>query len=113
METRLEAVRRILNTATDQITTGNPSHDGLGRFWNLPRDQFVAAVVYGEKVIVVGDPNTSALIKSLRGLPPFDGTVYPRMPLGRDPVQDSDIEFIARWIADGCPDTDKRARIVS
>jgi tyrosinase len=106
METRLEAVRRILNTASDQIFPGNPSHSGLGRFWNLPRDTFVNAVVEGLQVIVLGKPDESAMIKALKGLPPFDGPPFGRMPQGRPPVADADIAFIAQWIKDGCPETD-------
>ncbi|HEV3387150.1 MAG TPA: hypothetical protein VG097_20190 [Gemmata sp.] len=112
METRLQAIRQILNAATDQGSPGNPSHGGLGRFWNLPRDQFVAAKVYGQQVIVVGKPDESALIKSLKGIAPFDGSTFPRMPLGRPPVSDSNIAFIAKWIADGCPDSVPESRIV-
>lgn len=110
METRLEAVRRILNTASDQVFPGNPSHSGLGRFWNLPRDSFVNAVVEGLQVIVLGDPEGSAIIKALKGLPPFDGPPFGRMPQGRDPVSDPDIEFIAQWIRDGCPEHDRAAK---
>lgn len=106
METRLEAVRRILNAAADQVFPGNPSHGGLGRFWNLPRDQFVNALVYNQQLIVLGKPDESALIKSLRGLSPFDGSKFSRMPLGRPPVSDVDITFIANWIRDGCPECD-------
>lgn len=109
-ETRLEAVRRILNTASDQVTPGNPRHGGKRRFWNLPRDEFVSAVIYGQQVIVLGKPEESALIKSLTGQAPFDGSQFPRMPLGRPPVNASDIAFIARWIVDGCPDSDVEAR---
>src|SRR5262245_65353516 len=105
-ETRLEAVRRILNTATDQVTPGNPFHGGKRRFWNLSRDEFVNAVIYGQKVIVLGKPEDSALIKSLRGTAPFDGTRFPRMPVARPPVSDGDIAFIAKWILDKCPDSD-------
>jgi len=109
-ETRIEAVRRILNTATDQVTPGNPFHGGKRRFWNASRDDFVAAKVYGQQVIVLGKPEDSALIKSLKGLPPFDGSQFPRMPLGRPAVSDSDIAFIAQWIVDGCPDSDVEAK---
>jgi hypothetical protein len=66
--------------------------------------------VYGQQVIVLGKPNDSALIKALKGLPPFDGSVFPQMPLARPPVRDSDIAFIAKWIQDGCPDSDTAAR---
>ena len=105
-ETRLEAVRRILNTATDQGTPGHPSHGGKGRFWNLPRNQFVAAVVLGQQVIVLGQPENSAMIKALRGLPPFTGAPFPLMPKGRPPVGEPDIAFIEQWIRDGCPEND-------
>lgn len=45
----------------------------------------------------------AGLIKALRGLYPFDGSHFPRMPLGRPPVAEDDIRYIERWIADGCP----------
>lgn len=115
METRIESIRRILDAATNQIFPGNPSHDGLGRFWNLSRDDFVKAVVYAQQVIVLGKPDDSALIKALKGLPPFDGTTLngitlTRMPLGRPAVSDADIQFIANWIKDYCPDSDSDAK---
>src|SRR5207249_4909717 len=107
IETRLEAVRRILETA---VGSRNPFHEGKLRFWNLPRDQFVSTTVYGETVIVLGKPDDSALIKSLKGIAPFDGSNYPRMPIGGPYVNDADIAFIARWIEDGCPDSAPGAR---
>lgn len=109
-ETRLEAIRRILNAATDHGTPGNPFHEGKRRFWNLSRDEFVNAVIYGQQVIVLGDPEDSALIKSLKGVAPFDGSQFPRMPIGRPPVSDPDITFIAQWIRDGAPDSDEIAK---
>lgn len=105
-ETRFEAVRRILNVATDQLSKGQPFHDGLERFWNLPRDEFVGALVYEQQVIVVGDPDGSALIKSLKGVAPFDNSEFERMPMARPPVSDADIAFVSQWIADGCPEHD-------
>ena len=109
-ETRLEAIRRILNTASDQGTLGRPFHEGKRRFWNLSRDEFVNSVIYGQQAIVVGKPDESALIKSLKGVTPFDGSEFPRMPVGRPPVSDTDIAFIAQWIRDGAPDSDDVAR---
>lgn len=100
LETRLEAVRRILDAA---VGNRNPRHQGKGRFWNLPRDEFVAATIYGQQVIVVGDPAASALIKALRGLAPFDGSRFPRMPTGGPYVNEADIVFIEQWIRDGAP----------
>lgn len=49
-------------------------------------------------------PKTAGLIKALRGEAPFDGSHFPRMPMGRPPVADGDIAYIEQWIADGCPD---------
>lgn len=108
-ETRIDTVRKILNAATDQGMPGNPDHDGKGRFWNLSRDEFVNAVVYGQQVIVVGKPDDSALIKSLKGIAPFDGSTFPQMPDSRPPVSDPDIAFIAQWIRDGAPDREAPA----
>jgi hypothetical protein len=108
IETRLEAVRRILDSVTG---TRAPFHQGKRRFWNLPRDQFVSASVYGELVIVIGKPDDSALIKALKGVAPFDGSRFPRMPIGGPYVNDADIAFIAQWIKDGCPDSDPAARM--
>jgi len=107
METRLDAVRRILDAATG---TRNPRHQGKGRFWNLTRDEFVAATVYGQQVVVPGRPEDSALIKALRGLAPFDGSRFPRMPTGGPYVNDADITFIEQWIRDGAPDIAPEAR---
>jgi hypothetical protein len=107
IETRLEAVRRLLDAA---VGARNPWHEGKRRFWNLPLDQFVSATVYGEPVIVLGNPDNSALIKALKGVAPFDGSNYPRMPVGGPYVSDADIAFIAQWIRDGCPDSDTAAR---
>ena len=107
METRLEALKRILEAVT---VNRNPVHGGKKRFWNLPRDEFVDATVYGQKVIVVGKPEESAIIKALKGQEPFDGSQFPRMPLGGPYVNDDDIAFIARWISDGCPESDPEAQ---
>jgi tyrosinase len=50
-----------------------------------------------------GDAATAGLIIGLRGQYPFDGTQFPPLPWGGTRVSDSDIAFIAQWIADGCP----------
>jgi hypothetical protein len=103
-QSRLDRVREILNTATG---TGHPTHGGAGRFWNLPRPAFLQTVVYGLKVLETTGENRGArsnLIKALKGEAPFDGTDFPRMPLGRPPVSPENIAFIQQWIDDGCPD---------
>ena len=45
----------------------------------------------------------SGLIKGLRGLSPFDGRQFPRLPWGGKAVPEDQIAFIAAWIDDGCP----------
>jgi tyrosinase len=46
---------------------------------------------------------SSGLILGLKGLPPFDGSQFPRLPWGGAPVSLEDIQFIEKWIDDGCP----------
>lgn len=82
-----------------------------GPFWrNLSRDQFVAKVIYGQQLLVVGDGDASNIIKALSGENPFGsdtGTVdatFRRMPAGRPPVPQNDIDFIRQWINEGCPE---------
>ncbi|MFN0053556.1 MAG: hypothetical protein ACKV0T_15360 [Planctomycetales bacterium] len=110
-EARLAIVRSLLNNL---IGTRSPRHPGtiggasqmlLRRFWDLPRNDFVNAVVYGQQVIVVVVPGNSALIKSLKGDPPFNGAFDP-MPPGGPYMNGADIAFIEQWIADGVPDID-------
>src|SRR6185369_11011634 len=48
----------------------------------------------------------SGLIQGLRGQPPFDGSRFPRLPWGGQPVADDDIRFISEWIDDGLPPAD-------
>jgi tyrosinase len=48
----------------------------------------------------------SGLIKGLRGLAPFDGSQFPRLPWGGQAVPEDQIAFIAAWIDDGCPRDD-------
>jgi tyrosinase len=53
-----------------------------------------------------GRGDASGLVQGLRGLYPFDGTQFARLPWGGSPVPESDIQFIASWIDDGCPAED-------
>ncbi len=130
-ETRYEKVKRILNTAQGP---SEPSYQGAHRFWELPLPQFLAFKLYGVPMIApdpaaaastaatpgaVGVPPPSAgstasgrsaasgLIQGLKGEAPFDGTQFPRLPWGGQPVAAADIDFIAQWIDAGCPADDK------
>lgn len=107
METRLTEVRRILNAV---VGNRMPNHSGKGKFWNLSRNDFVAAIVRGLPVVVPGDPAASGLIKAIRGTDPFDRPPLYRMPRNGPYVSDADITFIEGWIRDGAPDVDARAR---
>ncbi len=83
----------------------------MRRFWDLPRDSIVAAIVYGQRAVIPGNSADSALVKSLRGDPPFNGA-FARMPPGGPYLPDADIAFIARWIDDGAPDADSEFRTI-
>jgi hypothetical protein len=72
----------------------------------VTRDVFVALNVVGLPLLVVGDPDNSNLVKALEGLPPFDDSDYPRMPVagsGRRYAKDPEMKSIRQWIKDGCP----------
>ncbi|QEG30620.1 Oxygen-dependent dichlorochromopyrrolate synthase [Gemmata obscuriglobus] len=73
-------------------------------FWRgLTRDQFVAHKVLGHSLVAVGNGAGSALVKALKGEPPFDGSEFPRMPVGSPPVPGDRIARIEKWIDAGCP----------
>src|SRR5712691_7301096 len=99
MESRIIQVRSILNHLVDQ-NGGAPRHSGKGRFWNLPRDQFIAGPIYGKTPIVPNQPEQSFLVAILQG--PVDG--FARMPLGGPYIDTGDLAFIVQWIRDGAPD---------
>jgi hypothetical protein len=101
--TRFDKVRQILEDATGARA---PYHDGLGHFWNQPLAAFVSTVVYGQPIVAPPGPNrgqNSALVKALKGEPPFDPSGTGRMPLGGPYVSPADIAFIEQWIDDDCP----------
>ncbi len=108
MTTNYEAVRRILDLAVNGENFG-----GHGPFWRgMTRDEFVKFTVFGKKLVSVGNSDTSNIIMALSGLAPFGqdiktpGAFYRRMPAGRPPVSDEDIEYIKTWINEGCPELD-------
>jgi hypothetical protein len=105
---RFDHVKQILEEAVNGETIG--AH---GNFWRpLSLDQFKAKKVFGQALLVVGNPDDSNLIKALEGRAPFGadagvpGATWPRMPAGFDPVPPDRIAYLRKWIADGCPDDD-------
>ena len=87
---------------------------GPGSLTGLTLPEFLALKFYGMPLIAPvsasccgnGDAKgrgaRSALIRGLRGLPPFDGTQFARLPWGGTPVADADIDRIETWIDEGC-----------
>lgn len=106
--TRYERVQKIL----DQSIGGPGVTIGYhGAFWrSRTRDQFVAYRYRGLDLVKLGDGAGSNLVKALKGEAPFGadlpvppaGAEFSRMPAGYDPVSDTDIAFIQRWIDEGC-----------
>src|SRR5262249_40672108 len=137
--TRYERVKAILDQT---LGTGRVDYGGAGRFWDLPLEQFLEVRVYGVRMIAPasrtpppsgrghaeagsarpaaeesqppfpGRGEASGLVKGLRGVAPFDGTQFPRMPWGGNPVDEADIQFISDWIDDGCPEPDRELEAV-
>lgn len=116
-ETRHEQFKRVLATAAAGSTS---DYGGLGPFWELPLNQLLEASLHGVRLIapeaeakscccsstpVSGACRSarSGLVQGLRGLAPFDGTRFPRLPWGGTAVSDEDIRVIEEWIDDGCP----------
>jgi L-Lysine epsilon oxidase N-terminal/L-lysine epsilon oxidase C-terminal domain len=93
----------------DQAVGGPSAQVGFhGAFWrNRTRDEFVAHIQFGQQLIVLNDPASSALVRALKAEDPFDGSPFGRMPSGGNPpVPADEIAFIEQWIADGCPEDD-------
>jgi photosystem II stability/assembly factor-like uncharacterized protein len=103
---RYERVRKILD---DAIGGPDATIGRHGPFWrDLTRDEFVAHAVFTVPLITVGDGSASNLVKALRGQAPFGkdigtaGATTRRMPAGMLPVPPDQIDFIERWIDEGC-----------
>jgi hypothetical protein len=108
---RFDKIKEILDT----LVNGQNIH-GHGAFWRgLSLDQFKSKKVFGYPLVVPGDSGSSNIVKALRGQSPFgadvgvSGAVFRRMPAGRSPADESQIEFIIQWIDDGCLDDEFQA----
>ena len=116
--TRYQHVIEILDTAA---VGGTADYDGKGLFWHLPLPKLMEVEIYGVRMIAPVESAgascchqvetrsrgaRSGLILGLRGESPFDGTQYPPLPWGGQPVSESDINFISEWIDAGCPADD-------
>ncbi len=120
-----EGVGRVPDYAAVQallrrLATGSHSDQGgAGAFWDLPLERFLEVEIAGEP-LVASERETSccgaqlppspgrraersALVKGLRGLPPFDGRRYPRVPFGGAAATAQEIGLVEDWIEAGCP----------
>ena len=105
---RYQEIIDILDNAVGGSAAPVGAH---GPFWrNKTRDQFVAARIFGQMLLVVSDGAGSNIIKALSAQAPFGadvgtpGATFRRMPAGRPPVADDKIAVIKQWIDDGCPE---------
>jgi hypothetical protein len=96
--------------ALDRAINGMATIGAHGAFWRtLTRDQFVVKKVFGQQLLVVGDPANSNIVKAVRGQLPFGsdtgtvGATFRRMPAGLPAMTEPDIELIEVWIKNGCP----------
>ncbi|MBV9442365.1 MAG: hypothetical protein JO217_06695, partial [Acidobacteriaceae bacterium] len=123
ISSRYQRFQQILDRAAGNSTA---TYGGLGaRFWKtLGIPELLDARLEGMRLIapenepthsccasksepqpVASRADRSALIAGLRGLPPFDGSGFPRLMWGGSAVSEDDIQFIADWINDGLPAT--------
>jgi hypothetical protein len=107
-----QQVQRILDDGVGG--SGSPVGGPHQAFWRTQtRDQFVGFSIFGLPLITLGDGDNSTIIKALRGQAPFGqdlgvpGASFRRMPAGRPPIPDAQIDQIAAWIDDGCPESDQ------
>ncbi len=76
-----------------------------GAFWrDVTRDDFTRLVIYGEPLLTSGNASESRIINALQGTDPFDGSLFPQMPVGFPVVSTNDIQIIAAWIDLDCPE---------
>ena len=107
---RYDKVLDILDTAVSHEVIG--AH---GNFWRgKTREQFIVMKVFGKVLVAPGAAADFNIVKAIRGLSPFGididppppGAVFDRMPAERPGIPELSIQFIEKWINDGCPDDD-------
>jgi tyrosinase len=93
----------------EAILTAAGGNEGPGSLTGLTLPDFLGLQLHGMPLIAPlsttccgtsdakGRGARSALVRGLRGLPPFDGKQFPRLPWGGKPVADDDIDRIETW----------------
>ncbi len=113
---RFERVKQILDDAV-----GEADFAAHGAFWRgMTRERFIGHSVFGFPLLARANDGSfdgaeSNLVKALNGEAPFGadigtpGALFRRMPGGRDPVPADRIQFVSKWIDDGCPEDEVEA----
>src|ERR1700737_2082390 len=114
-KTRYARVKEILGASAQAGI--KPGSSTTARFWDASLEDFKKASIYGVRLIAPEQPASccagesrgasSGLIKALRGGAPFDGSRFPPLPWGGAAVAKADIQLIADWIDDGCPEDER------
>jgi|SRR5271166_2290552 len=96
-------VQNALNTfvKNNNIPIAGARH---GPFWTTSYDSFVSGPVPdfpNYQILKKGDSKNSNIILALSGLPPFDGSTFPQMPLNGPYLDQPTIDAIAAWIDAG------------
>lgn len=97
--------QKVIDILDDSIGGSEVEIGAHGAFWrDLTKDEFVEHTLPGfnVKIIEVGDPENSNLIRALRGVNPFDDSIFSRMPFRMEAISEEKVNFIASWISDGC-----------
>ena len=102
LEVTLYGVRMIAPAADAFSQSSAPAHSCCHAPSPAPSQPLAAQAQPGRGA-------ASGLIRGLKGQAPFDGSQFPRLPWGGTPVALDDIQFIEKWIDDGCPQTDAPA----
>ena len=76
-----------------------------GAFWKtMTYQEFITGNIFGYPIVDLGNAAGSNLILALKGLAPFDGSVFNRMPADGPPYfTDAQIQPIEDWINAKCP----------
>ena len=106
---RFLQVKEILDEAVGGPAVPVPGPHGA--FWRkLSVSQFVEYSLFGLQLVTMGDGARSTIVRALRGEAQFGqdvgtiGAQFRRMPAGRAAIPPDQIDFIARWIDEGCPE---------
>jgi hypothetical protein len=102
-------VQNALQTfvTSNNIPISGAPHGNMWQRGTTPDQQYKAFVtgdaITGFPIMKVGDGANSNIILALRGQSPFDGSSFPRMPVGGPYLDDGTITAIEGWITAGAP----------